>query len=242
MPFKKNETEEAKNRIISVSELLFSEKGFDATRVDEIAEAASVNKALIYYYFKSKEAILDHLVQSLFNDIAAIMMDFVHNHVVQMIKDGNLDIESDRWHFTNDEAINSFLQNAHKYYEILLDFALEHRRTMRIIVFESLKNSKHHNDLFRLLDLLNKGDNNPIFKTIWEADKDYTYPEDTIMFKFFFGFIPLVNFAAYFDDYMMTSALSEKELRNSFLSSYWSVLSPQVSVRDILIWNTSTKD
>ena len=72
MTLKKGENEEAKNRIIIVSEQLFSEKGFDATRVDEIAERAGVNKALIYYYFKSKEAILDYLMQTLFNEISAI--------------------------------------------------------------------------------------------------------------------------------------------------------------------------
>lgn len=242
MPFQKNESEEAKKRIISVSELLFSEKGFDATRVDEIAEAAGVNKALIYYYFKSKEDILDQLVQSLFNDFKAITMDFVHNHVVQMIKDGRLDIESDRWRFSSDEDILSFMQNVYKYYEIFLDFALEHRRTLRIIVLESLKNSKHHNDLFRLLNLLNKGDDNPVFKTIWEADKDYTYTDDTVMFKFFFGFVPLVSFAAYFDDYKRASPLNEQELRDSFLSSYRSLISLQVSGRDMLVWPLGKKD
>lgn len=38
---------------------LFAEKGFDGARVDKLAEMAKVNKALIYYYFKSKEAIPD---------------------------------------------------------------------------------------------------------------------------------------------------------------------------------------
>lgn len=235
MPFKKDEREEAKNRILNVSELLFSQKGFDATRVDEIAETAEVNKALIYYYFKSKEEILDHLVQSLFKDIAAISLDFVHKYVVQMIKDGQLDIKTDRWSFSSDGAIHSFLQNVYKFYGILIDFALEHRKSMRILMFESLKNCKHHNDLFRLLDLLNKGDQNPIYMKIWEADQDYTYPDGTVLFKFFFNFIPLITFAAYFDDYKMNSALNEQQLRDFFLSFYHSNLFLQVSGRDILI-------
>lgn len=240
MPLKQEITEEAKNRIIRVSERLFSEKGFDATRVDEIAEGAGVNKALIYYYFKSKEDILDYLVKSFFDDIAALSMDFVHHHVMQMIGCGDLDIQSDRWRFASDEAISSFLQNVHEYYKIFLDFALAHKRTLRIIVLESLKNNKHHNDLFGLLDLLHKGDDNPVFKTIREADPDYTYRDDTVMFKFFFGFIPLISFAAYFDDYKMTSALSERELCDAFLSFYRRILSLQVCGRDLLIWNSDT--
>ena len=236
MTLKKGENEEAKNRIIIVSEQLFSEKGFDATRVDEIAEKAGVNKALIYYYFKSKEAILDYLMQTLFNEISAISMDFANNSVVPMIKENHLDIQSDRWHFTSDDAINSFLQGLHKYFNIVVEFALEHRKTMRIIMFESLKNSKHHKDLFRLLDILNKGDENPVYKTIWEADQDYTYPDNTVIFKFFFGFIPLISFAAYFDDYKASSSLNDGELKDLFLNSFQKIVSYQVSGRDIFVW------
>jgi AcrR family transcriptional regulator len=236
MALKKDNNEETKNRIINVSEQLFSDKGFDATRVDEIAEKADVNKALIYYYFKSKEAILDYLMQTLFNAISTISMDFANNHVVPMIKHGHLDIQADRWHFTSDDALDSFLQNLNRYYDIVVDFALEHRKTMRIIMFESLKNSKHHNNLFRLLDILNKSDDNLVFKTIWEADQDYTYPDNTVIFKFFFGFIPLISFAAYFDDYKATSSLTERELRDFFLNSYRKMVSIQISGRDILVW------
>lgn len=242
MPFKKDETEETKNRIINVSEQLFSQKGFDATRIDEIAAAASINKAVIYYYFKSKEAILDHLIQAFFNTFSKLCMDFAHGQIVQMIKDGQLDIQPERWHFTNDEAIQSFLEHAYKFYETLIEYALEQRHVMRILVFESLKDSKHHADLFHVVDLINGGDHNPIYKMIWEADKDYTVIDDTIVFKFFFGFIPLISFAAYFDDYKKRTPLSEQELRISFLNSYRNMLSPFISGTDLLIWGTNTKD
>lgn len=38
---------ESKSRILQAASRLFSEKGYDATRVHEIADAAGVNKALI---------------------------------------------------------------------------------------------------------------------------------------------------------------------------------------------------
>ena len=56
---------ESRTRILQAAEELFSSKGFDATRVDEIAQKAQVNKALIYYYFKSKDALLQELILSL---------------------------------------------------------------------------------------------------------------------------------------------------------------------------------
>ena len=51
--------------ILSAAEELFSEKGFNGTSVNMIAEKAGVNKALIYYHFKDK----DDIVNSLFENI-----------------------------------------------------------------------------------------------------------------------------------------------------------------------------
>ena len=70
---------EAKERIINAAVKLFAEKGFDGTTVSEIAEQAQVNKALIYYYFKSKADILDYLVQTLLTNVTKFTMDFVPN-------------------------------------------------------------------------------------------------------------------------------------------------------------------
>jgi len=47
-----------KERILDTATELFSDKGFDGTKVQEIADAAGVNKAMLYYYFKSKDDLL----------------------------------------------------------------------------------------------------------------------------------------------------------------------------------------
>ena len=54
-----------KLKILKAAEKLFAEKGFDGARVDDIAGNAGVNKALIYYYFKSKRDILEELFSDL---------------------------------------------------------------------------------------------------------------------------------------------------------------------------------
>jgi len=56
-------------------------------------ETAGVNKALIYYYFKSKEDILDQIVHSLLGRATSLAMDFVHQGIVHLIKENRLDIE-----------------------------------------------------------------------------------------------------------------------------------------------------
>lgn len=54
---------DSRSRILTAAEAVFAEKGFDGARVDVIAREAGVNKALIYYYFKSKDAILEELIR-----------------------------------------------------------------------------------------------------------------------------------------------------------------------------------
>jgi TetR/AcrR family transcriptional regulator len=55
---------DVKEKIINAAIKLFAEKGFDATSVDEIANLAGVNKAMIYYYFSSKYGLLSWLIRN----------------------------------------------------------------------------------------------------------------------------------------------------------------------------------
>lgn len=235
------ENNEAKERIIDASIKLFSEKGFDATRVNEIAEAANVNKALIYYYFKSKEEILDYLVNALFDSVTSLVTDFIHESIIQMIKDGRLDIEADRLHFVDDEAMEFFMKNFDVYYEKVIDYVLEQKHIIRILLLESLKSSKHHDALFRFMDLTRESEKNPIYKTIWSADNDFNYSESMVLYKFFFSLMPCINFAAYFDDYKNRTSLSDQELRRSFVRTLKMVSSSLISGNYILMLN-DTKD
>lgn len=43
----------------------FAEHGFDGARVDRIAKNARVNKAMIYYHFKSKESLYERILSDL---------------------------------------------------------------------------------------------------------------------------------------------------------------------------------
>lgn len=226
---------EAKERIIKASIELFSQKGYDATRVNDIASAANVNKALIYYYFKNKQDILDFMVQFLMTNAVSITMDYINTNIVDMIKKGYLDIEPDRLHFLDDDAIHMFLQNTYSFYERVVDYVIEHRDVIRILMLESLKSGKHQDLLFHFMEFMVNNEKNPIFKTISNADKDFDYSDEMVLFKFFFAIIPIVSFAAYYDDYKAASPLSDEELKNTFLSVSKIITSSMISGRDILL-------
>ncbi|MBA2133943.1 TetR/AcrR family transcriptional regulator [Capillibacterium thermochitinicola] len=233
----KTEQQQARERILDASVQLFSQKGYDGTRVSEIAEAANVTKALIYYYFKSKEDILDHLVRFLLDNATAMTMDFIHTNIVQMIKDGRLDILPDRLHFNDNAAIRCFLENVQVYFEKVLDYLLQYRHILRIFMLESLKDSKHNTKLFRLMDFFGDSEKNLLLKTISAADQDFNYTPELLVFKFFYAICPIVSFAVYYDDYQKMSNFSDDQLRTAFLQSSRIIFGSLVSGQDILLKN-----
>lgn len=44
----------------------FIEKGFDGTRMQEIAKRAGINKALLHYYYRTKEKLFDAIFEKVF--------------------------------------------------------------------------------------------------------------------------------------------------------------------------------
>jgi AcrR family transcriptional regulator len=232
---------EARERIINASRQLFSQKGYDATRVNDIAKAANVNKALIYYYFKSKEDILDFMVNSLLDNAVSLTLDFIQKNIVHLIENGYLDIRPDRLHFANGEAVNQFMHNALKFNEQLLDYVIENREIIRILMLESLKSGKHRKSLFRLMDYLSGSEKNPIYKTISDVDRDFVFSDEMVLFEFFFSILPIVNFAAYYDEYKAAGSLSDQELRDSFLRVTQVICTSMISGSDILLRNNSIK-
>ncbi|MFE9574653.1 TetR family transcriptional regulator [Streptomyces sp. NPDC006692] len=63
--------EQTRQRIAAVALRLFSERGFDAVTVNEIAEAAEVAKATLFAYFPTKESLVLHGASD--DDLAGIV-------------------------------------------------------------------------------------------------------------------------------------------------------------------------
>ena len=53
---------ETRAAILKAAERIYAENGLAGARTDAIAAAAGVNKALLYYYFKSKEALYQAVI------------------------------------------------------------------------------------------------------------------------------------------------------------------------------------
>ena len=56
-------------KILEAAKEVFHKKGFDGTRMQEIADEAGINKALLHYYFRSKENLFDAVFKDAFHEL-----------------------------------------------------------------------------------------------------------------------------------------------------------------------------
>ena len=57
------EAEERKEEILDVAERFFATKGFDNTSTNDILKEVGIARGTLYYHFKSKEDILDGVIE-----------------------------------------------------------------------------------------------------------------------------------------------------------------------------------
>lgn len=73
---KPNVSEERKDQIMNAAEEVFTQKGFDQARMDDIAQETGLSKGTLYLYYKSKDeliiAILDRIFQREFRSLQGL--------------------------------------------------------------------------------------------------------------------------------------------------------------------------
>ncbi|MBI5536139.1 MAG: TetR family transcriptional regulator [Deltaproteobacteria bacterium] len=62
-PPRKRDAHATRQTLLSTAERLFVDKGFDGTRIDDIADKARVNKRMLYVYFGNKEQVYDEVLR-----------------------------------------------------------------------------------------------------------------------------------------------------------------------------------
>lgn len=54
-----NKDKNTENRILDAAILVFTRKGFDGARMQEIADEAKINKSLLHYYYRTKDKLFE---------------------------------------------------------------------------------------------------------------------------------------------------------------------------------------
>lgn len=125
------EAEIRKKEILDAAATLFSEKGYDNTSTSDLLEAVGIAKGTLYHHFKSKEAIMDALIERQTDHVLAearrIAADKsipVEERMIRTILALHVD--------TEETGGNELIEHLHKPQN-----ALMHQKTKRII-FQSV--------------------------------------------------------------------------------------------------------
>lgn len=65
----------SRDRLFAAAAAEFAARGFAGANVDRIADAAGVNKAMLYYHFKSKAGLYGEILRDMFGAVAARLAD-----------------------------------------------------------------------------------------------------------------------------------------------------------------------
>ncbi len=67
--FKKRDAKASKNLILKCAIELFSTKGYGSTSMDELAKMCDLNKAMIFYYYKTKQGLYEAVIIQILDEI-----------------------------------------------------------------------------------------------------------------------------------------------------------------------------
>jgi len=71
----------SKERLLESAKILFSQKGYYATSVEDIVESAGLSKGAFYFYFKSKEELFKSLVEEMHLSIVKRLESFLEREL-----------------------------------------------------------------------------------------------------------------------------------------------------------------
>lgn len=67
----------AEERIFESAQRVFFEKGYDGARMQEIADAAGINKSMLHYYYRSKDKLFEGVFRTSLMDVIAPAIDLL---------------------------------------------------------------------------------------------------------------------------------------------------------------------
>lgn len=157
------EAEERKNEILDVAERLFGSKGFEGTSTNDILNEIGIARGTLYYHFKSKEEILDAMIQRIMKRMTEKAQEIVNQKDVPVLQ--RLTMMMLSLNVSEDNFKQEILEQVHKPQN-----ALMHQKMQRLLLAE-------------ITPLITKLVNEGIDLGICQTD----YPEEAVEMTFLYA-------------------------------------------------------
>lgn len=184
---------QTKNKILTAALDEFASRGFAGTRVDQIAQVAGVNKAMIYYYFASKE--------ELFNELIRLEMEQLKQELGEVLSERDFNSLEDMTQATRE----------------LLEYVESKKKLLRVLMSGAILQEALQPPLFQLLDLTTATG----IEIAQKAGR--TMPElngDELLNELFSGLLPLIHFVLLRDGLHAYYGWDQETLTNRFIASW----------------------
>jgi TetR/AcrR family transcriptional regulator len=188
----KTKSKTTKEKILEAALHEFSMHGVAGARVDEIARSAGVNKAMIYYHFKSKEALFNELFQS--------EMELLKQETASVLK-------------KHESTSSMEMTQAAK--EILA-YVKSKRTLLKVLISETTRQDSELPYLFQLLDVTTAIGIETAQKNRLKLPEE----EEPVFHEFFSGLLPLIYYTLFRHDLKKYYGWKEKTLDDRFIA-YW---------------------
>jgi AcrR family transcriptional regulator len=146
-----------RSEILDTAEFLYNTKGFENTSLNDIAEKVGIVKGTLYYYFKTKEDILNAIAERFCNSIITMCYEIVDDDKMDPLTKIRTVLYKE---FNYDRNISSTLEHLHQWDNIKV-----HQRIFILMV-------ERHSPVFA--KIIEQGITKGIFKT--------DYPLETAQF------------------------------------------------------------
>jgi len=137
-------------QILETAEALFAKKGFDGTSVRDIADEAGVNIAMISYYFRSKEKLMEILFEQ--------RMGHIKMRVESLLKDDTLS-PTDKVNMLIDDHIERVMHRQ-KFYKIVFCEQILNKNPLVINIVNDFKRK----NIAIITELIKEGQKKEAFK------------------------------------------------------------------------------
>lgn len=155
-------------QILQAAREVFSEKGYAAANMGDIAELAAINRALPYYYFKGKKHIFQEVIRLDIEDMLEKRREFVSS------------LKGKPWD----------RENIKFFYRTILDFMKSKKQMLILSISEGIRGSDSDFSLIELMDPVFSG-----FRSFLKAQNITLDNElDFLLTSFFFSSMPIIMY------------------------------------------------
>ncbi len=186
-------------RVLAEAERLFAEKDFSGAGIGEIAKRAGIAKSVIYHYFKSKDEILETLIDDFIDAAVELNRQLPEKHGI-----------------STDDPLSASIDAVEACMREMIDFMGSRKWMLKIILLQSIKDCCD----VPLFDVVRKFQRSTEECCAASSESIKNKAADIQVADFFMNFLPIISFLVFQEKWCDHVGMDEELAKRKFIDSY----------------------